>query len=105
MTIAVTEKGEKMPRYIDADELLQNIEELIRVRLDWRSDSREERQGLNVAMCEIISAPTADVVEVVRCKDCDYSMGITEKKCPMWENIGDQNGYCKWWQSTTIFHK
>ena len=21
--------------------------------------------------------------EVVRCKDCDYSMGITEKKCPI----------------------
>ena len=59
-----------MSRYIDADALLQNIEEVIRERLDWRSDSREERQGLNVAMCEIIDAPTADVVEVVRCKGC-----------------------------------
>ena len=61
--------------------------------------------GVQYVLECIDNVPTADVVEVVRCKECDYSMGITEKKCPIWENIGDPNGYCKWWQSTTIFHK
>ena len=80
-----------MSRYIDADALIQ---------LGLQDGAYEY-----VSVQEIADFPTADVVEVVRCEDCDYSMGITEKKCPMWENIGDQNGYCKWWQSTTIFHK
>ena len=64
-----------------------------------------KRDDLLKIIYDLSDVTTADVVEVVRCKDCDYSMGITEKKCPMWENIGDPNGYCKWWQSTTIFHK
>ena len=88
-----------MSRYIDADAYNDVIKKLNhRHQYPNAMDIRVLRNYLD-------EFPTADVVEVVRCEDCDYSMGITEKKCPMWENIGDPNGYCKWWQSTTIFHK
>ena len=83
-----------MSRYIEAD--------VVKIAMSLYGFSSPD-QTITEFVEDIL--PTADVVEVVRCKDCDCSMGITEKKCPMWENIGDQNGYCKWWQSTTIFHK
>ena len=66
MIFAVTAKGErKMPRYIDVDNVKlkgisvfdQNLEILIPL-----SDVRKSLQ----------MTPTADVVEVVRCKDCKY---------------------------------
>ena len=100
-----------MARYIDADKLLDDLGLRKGITADEIINGIPEKgiRPMDEPHCwfflSIILAPTADVVEVVRCKDCDYSMGITEKKCPMWENIGDPNGYCKWWQSTTIFHK
>ena len=59
-----------MSRYIDADAYLHELEELIRARLDWTSIGKIEIQGLTVAICELENQPTADVVEVVRCRDC-----------------------------------
>ena len=53
-----------MSRYIDVDVYLHKLEELIRARLDWRSDGRNEIQGLDVAICELENQPTADVKEV-----------------------------------------
>lgn len=52
-----------MPRYIDADALLNKVERYF--------------AGLPIVMHHdmveyIENAPTADVVEVVRCKDCAY---------------------------------
>ena len=97
-----------MARYIDADALINRFDELCDSVCQYSKKQRDVMCGacpLGCVFDVVDDFPTADVVEVVRCKDCDYSMGITEKKCPMWENIGDQNGYCKWWQSTTIFHK
>ena len=91
-----------MARYIDADTFEVFKYELVGGSSEYRDGFDD---GVEYVLRRIDDIPTADVVEVVRCKDCDYSMGITEKKCPMWENIGDPNGYCKWWQSTTIFHK
>lgn len=48
-----------MPRYIDADELLRNT-------------IYNVRHVPYIAESDVIFAPTADVVEVVRCKDCKH---------------------------------
>ena len=85
-------------RLIDADKLKDDI--YIAFGMLVRTLNKEDAEIVNNYCRQIITfvdkQPTADAVKVVRCKDCDYSMGITEKKCPMWENIGDPNGYCKW---------
>lgn len=45
---------------------------------------------------ELINAiPAADVVEVVRCKDCYQSVVIGNVLyCTYWGNNTDENGYC-----------
>lgn len=59
-----------MSRYIDADALRHNV-------LYW-ADSKnlqgnhEQAKAFNYCLCMIDDMPTADVVEVVRCKDCKY---------------------------------
>lgn len=81
-----------MPRYIDADTLIQKID-------GWR-ESIAETYGINDEYVKVLGdvldiiedAPTEDVVEVVRCKDCKHwkdSDGIyrrgfdAESKCPL----------------------
>ena len=61
-----------MPRYIDADELW--------LQLDKRKSFEQGRnhayyKGLRDAKKVLEDAPTADVVEIVRCKDCRYECG------------------------------
>lgn len=49
--------------------------------------------GDAVALLE--TQPSADVVEVVRCKDCKYNGnqdGLVE--CSLFYAMGDQNGFC-----------
>ena len=58
-----------MPRYIDADALIQ---------LGLQEGAYEY-----VSVQEIADFPTADVVEVVRCEDCVY-----------WEQATDNSGNC-----------
>lgn len=39
--------------------------------------------------------PTADVVEVTRCKDCYQSLAIEDVLyCTYWRKNTDKNGYC-----------
>ena len=52
-----------MSKYIDADALLKNINENV-------AKAHNERCAQLVEA--IVYAPTADVVEVVRCKDCRW---------------------------------
>ena len=47
-----------MPRYIDADELLNRLPD----DLPYKASVKRV----------LIQAPTTDVVEVVRCRDCQY---------------------------------
>lgn len=58
--------------YIEREALLQDIEEsvLFTVRPGYPS---AEIRGANKITDRIKSAPTADVVEVVRCKDCKFA--------------------------------
>ena len=58
-----------MPEYIEREALLKDISESVVFTV--RSDKPSlEIRGANKIIDRIKSAPTADVVEVVRCKDC-----------------------------------
>lgn len=54
-----------MPRYIDADVLLNNTDGMEHVKYS-------QEYGHVVPVCDIVYAPTVDAVEVVRCKDCKH---------------------------------
>lgn len=63
-----------MPRYIDADKLLARYKE--------RCAGCKETPNFCEHFCDIADvisdiedAPTEDIVEVVRCKDCRYECG------------------------------
>lgn len=72
--------------YIDKDLLLKDIGESVVFSVRDSATSPELR-GARKIIDRIENAPTADVVEVVRCKDCRYSreqdkvFGITDYKC------------------------
>lgn len=57
-----------MSRYIDADKLKEKIEEI-----EWWNDSTGFYDHIDIVHAyDIDDTPTADVVEVVRCKDCKH---------------------------------
>lgn len=66
-----------MSRYIDADVVLKEVEEL--KKSPWYNDdygfgtkqARQDGVGVVVDLC-IKQAPTADVVKVVKCTHCKY---------------------------------
>ena len=62
-----------MPEYINREALMEGIGEtvLFSVRGGTKTPTPEMR-GANKVIDRIKSAPVADVVEVVRCKDCLY---------------------------------
>lgn len=53
-------------RYIDADALIAHIK-----NMPWKMTSAAEISK-SIFLSAVEEAPTADVVEVVRCKDCKY---------------------------------
>lgn len=55
-----------MSRYIDLDRLIFCLED------EWAWCSKKSERGLRTAMQIVKEQPIADVVEVVRCKDCKY---------------------------------
>lgn len=61
-----------MSKYIDADLLISK--ELIPLTKRLDCCHPKQMKGVLMAMSKIDSAPAADVVEVVRCKDCKHLM-------------------------------
>lgn len=59
MTIAVMRKGEPMSDLISRQYAIDAIEKLISARYGWKTDARDEIQGLNAAYCAIIDLPSA----------------------------------------------
>lgn len=71
-----------MPEYVDR-EALKNA---------YLARHRGEPGGAYQLICE---APTADVEQVTRCKDCYQSVVIGEVlHCTYWGKDTDENGYC-----------
>jgi len=59
-----------MSKYINADELIKAIETEL---WDWKTvDGIKSSTVLKQTISDIKNMPSADVVEVVRCKDCKY---------------------------------
>ena len=70
-----------MARYIDADDAIYELERIFPVD-DFKKIIRA-----------ISRTPTADVVEVVRCKDCKHNDGSC---CDYSAVYTRPNGYCQW---------
>lgn len=70
-----------MAEYIEREKLLKDISETVvfTVRKGTPLPTTEMR-GANKVIDQIKSAPTADVVKVVRCKDCEYCCISTDPK-------------------------
>ena len=58
-----------MARYIDANELQHRLEQVAK-EPDYMHDGDTWDTGVYLAGLWVDKMPTADVVEVVRCKDC-----------------------------------
>lgn len=58
-----------MSKYIDADALKMDLYSIIKADYGYTADVLA---GLMIAERVIDNAPTADVVDVVRCKDCKH---------------------------------
>ena len=87
-----------MPEYINREALMEGIGEtvLFSVRGGAKTPTSEMR-GANKVIDRIKSAPVADVVEVVRCKNCIYCKptavdGIAS--CMMWSKYINPADYC-----------
>lgn len=59
-----------MAKFIDKEALLQDIGDS--VRFSSRNGVSAEMRGATKIVDRIVSAPTVDVIEVVRCKDCKH---------------------------------
>ena len=68
-----------MARYIDADIALEKMK-------NWHTQER--------LMDCVRDTPTADVVEVVRCKDCEYFNGKIDVLCERCGDIDEPCGGC-----------
>lgn len=71
-----------MARYIDADELLKRLEDKRLIFEEGTPVEEVVAEQISALAEAIEEAPAADVVEVVRCKDCKYTMelNIVEKQ-------------------------
>ena len=74
-----------MNEYIDRNELLKNINKKV-------AEAHNER--CSQLLEAILNAPTANVVEVVRCKDCKYHHREKGNWCELHDFEFDTNGYC-----------
>lgn len=80
-----------MAEYIERDALLQDIESSVRITSKTGMINPETRGAYKIIE-RIKSAAAADVVEVVRCKECKY-----------WQdnNGGYPNDECRWGNGET----
>lgn len=67
-----------MSRYIDADKLHDEIYELTKFKRDPVTGDAVMRLSMKISevLRQIDEQPSADVVEVVRCKDCRYRQPV-----------------------------
>lgn len=84
-----------MARYIDAELVLDELKE--ELEFDTPFYTQEQNQyvtrGIKIAIMDINRTPTADVVKVVRCKDC-----LSWKECGIDPITNYHFGYCRHYQ-------
>lgn len=83
-----------MARYIDADALIEHLEDNLRECGNPDMDTEPITYGCSLGLKGALSyaqtLPTTDVVEVVRCKDCKRLMEYAEGK----QRIEGADGDC-----------
>lgn len=94
-----------MPRYIDADWIVRRLERWQRRLAETYGKNDEYVLCLGEALMVVDDAPNADVVKVVRCKDCKYAHMITFENGVQCLSCNYQNahgmlvedhGFCYW---------
>ena len=85
-----------MARYIDADKLVAWCAETYQAQ-----STTEGKAYVNAFLTTVDSCPTADVVEVVRCKDCKrfYRMETSpsyDGRCLGYGYLVEANHYCSY---------
>ena len=92
-----------MARYIDAERVLEHINDDIEICRQQEAiipTAYANRLGLQMAKSHISVATTADVVEVVRCKDCKHRRKTAFRSycLPAFglKQITDLNGFCSY---------
>ena len=65
-----------MSRYIDKDKLCKGLKDMAKYQEPYK------QSAILGVVSTIENTPTADVVEVVRCKDCFYSEKTLSDECP-----------------------
>ena len=91
-----------MAEYIEREALLAELQEEIDFETPMYTTEQNEyfNRGLKCALRDVKRQSTADVVEVVRCKDCRwYDRGLCN--CDQWWNddravVIDDNDYCSY---------
>lgn len=95
-----------MPEYIDREAVIESIKtgRYPDAEEDYEFDTDRQwavgfNSGLSRAMHDIICAPAADVVPVVRCKDCEHLELRPELPgvpfCRVWQNAVATDEYCR----------
>ena len=86
-----------MPRYADIDKLLETFD--ADAPMNWTDTDAEmqEQRDFEHYRGIVENAPTADVVEVVRCGDCKEFCGSSEKlaqHCRLYGAIVEEDDFC-----------
>ena len=85
-----------MSRYIDAEKLWNDRPQLLGGEsLGFKAGFSECMWGFSKRIKEQISHPTADVVEVVRCKDCKHYKG-EQSNCWLMRVKMQPTDYCSY---------
>ena len=78
-----------MAEYIEREALRKRLEDFS----EWCRDGRKE--GVDFVLdCSLPNTPAADVVEVVRCKDCKFFIPDAELDHNKYPNIIEADGLC-----------
>lgn len=93
-----------MAEYISADELIANFDTMKNPDSEFATDDYIDgfSDGVSAAIKELKTMSTTDVVEVVRCKDCQYAhcyygnddLGNTAYICDMFDTKVYFNDFC-----------
>lgn len=84
-----------MARYIEADWLIQKLEGWRKTLAETYGEDDEYVCCLDEVLIRIDDAPTVDVVEVVRCKDCEHYINH-DKRCGLLNHGVPNEFFCKW---------
>ena len=104
-----TEKERKvltMAEYIEREALIRRIKEIHCAECDNYHGVRCRACWVDDTLDYIDSEPAADVVEVVRCKDCEY-FGLNDENVPYCFNpFGlddpEPNGFCNYGRKKNV---